>query len=189
VYRSVEQCVVICLYCVTAVEKWKLYATSVGPGMIIGDIVVFQASAKSSTNHEPWHPVLPCTFWFGAGWYGLEQEGQLWWRWSEARGEVYVLTPTDRDMMLVGQLSVAQLPNAVDLLVDTAKVVTWEIREKAVQPFEPVRPRLKAGLHSLVFVSHTPAVRLPGDPRLLAFALRNLVLVSADGSALCEFEL
>jgi 4-amino-4-deoxy-L-arabinose transferase-like glycosyltransferase len=45
--KGVEPCVVICLYCVTAIEKWEIYAASVGPGTIVGDIVVFHASGES----------------------------------------------------------------------------------------------------------------------------------------------
>jgi hypothetical protein len=71
-------------------------------------------------------------------------------------------------MMLAGQLAVTQLPNAVDLLVDSAKVVTWEIRGEAVQPFAPVWLRLKAGVHCFFLGSRTPVVRLPtyNGPRL-----------------------
>jgi hypothetical protein len=50
--RGIKPCAVICLYCVTAIEKWERYAASVGPGTIVGNIVVFRARGKSSANNE-----------------------------------------------------------------------------------------------------------------------------------------
>jgi hypothetical protein len=76
----------------------------------------------------------------------------------------------------------------VDLLVDGAKVVSWDIAGDGAHPFNPLRLSLEAGQHHLVFTSHTPAIRLPTDPRPLAFAAANLFLISADGAAVCELQ-
>jgi hypothetical protein len=51
--RGIKPCAVICPYCVTATEKWARYAASVGPGTIVGNIVVFRASEKLSVTTEP----------------------------------------------------------------------------------------------------------------------------------------
>jgi hypothetical protein len=188
VEASIRPCAVICLDCATALEKWRAYTTGVGPGVVVDNIVVFRARGTSlAVNDEPWQPP-PCTFMFAAGWHALEQDGRAWWRWSEGRGEVHVVTPADGEVVLIGQLSAVQPPNAVDLLVNGAKVVTWEIIGDGAYPFKAVRLHLKAGQHRLVFASHTAAIRLPTDPRLLAFAVRNLLMVSADGAALCELQ-
>jgi hypothetical protein len=188
-------CAVICLMCATVMEKWKTYTASVGPGTMFDQIVVFRATDRAPTAWDDIRQSPPCMFTFGAGWQAMEGEGTFRWRWSEGHGEIRVMATRSGDMVMMGLLSTSLSPNTVDLLINHGKVITWEIAEGG--GFHPIMPglhpfrillHLEAGQTSIVFASHKPAISIPSNGRLLAFAVWNLIFVSADGSALCELQ-
>jgi hypothetical protein len=188
-------CAVICLMCATVMEKWKTYTASVGPGTMFDQIVVFRATDSAPTARDDIRQSPPCMVTFGAGWQALEGDGTFRWRWSEGHGEIRVMTAGNRDVVMMGLLRTSQEAHAVDLFVNSAKVMTREITQSG--GFHPTIPGLhlfklplylEAGQTSVVLASHKPVIRIPPDGRLLVFAVWNLIFVSADGSALCELQ-
>jgi hypothetical protein len=155
--------------------------------------VVFHATDSPPTAWDNIWQSPPCMFTFGAGWQALQGDGTFRWRWSEGHGEIRVMTTGDREVVMMGLLSTSQEAHAVDLFVNGAKVMTREITQNGgVHPTIPglhlfkLPLYLEAGQTSVVLASHKPAIRIPSDGRLSAFAVWNLLIVNADGSALCE---
>jgi hypothetical protein len=190
-----KPCAVICLNCATAMEKWQAFTGSAGPGTIFGQIVVFQTTAGAPAAGDETRPLPHCTLAFVAGWHAQEHAGRFWWRWTEGYGELRVTTTRDSDVVMVGLVSTPQPANAVDLFLNDSKVATWEMTGGrtvfpaflGLQPFT-LPLHLAAGQTRLVLASHKPATRLPPDDRLLAFAVWNLLIVSADGTVVCELQ-
>jgi GDSL-like Lipase/Acylhydrolase len=134
-------------------------------------------------------PPLQCTLTFTAGWHEWEHNGSEWWRWTDGRGEIRVITPEDSDLVMQGEIQSIQRPNIVDIFVNEKKVATWEITWDFFKPFEPLALRLQMGENRIGFVSHNRALRIPNDSRPLALAVRNLRTARANGEATCELQL
>jgi hypothetical protein len=99
------------------------------------------------------------------------------------------VTSEDSDMLMHGEISTIRRPNAVDVLVNGARVATWQTSWDQFNAFIPVRLHLKMGENRIIFVSHNPATRIPTDSRPLALAVSNLRAASANGAAVCELQL
>jgi GDSL-like Lipase/Acylhydrolase len=134
-------------------------------------------------------PMPQCTLTFTAGWHGWEHNGSEWWRWTDGRGEIRVMTAEDSDLVMQGEIQSVQRPNIVDIFVNEKKVATWDITWDFFKPFEPLALRLQTGENRLGFVSHNRALRIPNDSRPLALAVRNLRAARANGEATCELQL
>lgn len=116
-----------------------------------------------------------------AGWYGLEQSGSNWWRWTDSHGQVSISLSQTTDVYLHGRVSSVQVPNRVDVVVNGEKRITLEINERDVYPFGPIRLHLKAGKSVIEFVSHNTAITIATDSRPLAIAVHNLSLTAGRG--------
>jgi hypothetical protein len=140
--------------------------------------------------HEDTDAILTprCTLSFASGWHIWEHKGTDWWRGTDGRGEIRVVTSEDSDMLMHGELSAIGRPNTVDVLVNGEKVVTWHISWDRFKAFEPVMLHLKRGENGLVFVSHDRAPHIPTDSRPLALAVSNLRMASTNGVAGCELQ-
>jgi hypothetical protein len=151
------------------------------------------AMSRSVPSLLPEHPdaiLTPrCSLSFVDGWHEREHNGSDWWRWTDGRGEIRMVTSEDSDMLMHGAISSIRRPNTVDVLVNGARAATWQISWDQFNAFKPVRLHLKMGENRIIFVSHNPAIRLPTDSRPLALAVSNLRATSANGAAVCELQL
>ncbi len=115
-----------------------------------------------------------------SGWYPVEHSGQDWLCWTDGRGQLSVVVSNDMVAELSGQILSVQRPNDVDIVVNGTKAASrrvdwtkWEFRD-----FRPIYLPLKAGENTVEFVSHNPPVKIEGDNRALAVAIRNLSLTA-----------
>jgi hypothetical protein len=115
-----------------------------------------------------------------SGWYPVEHSGQDWLCWTDGRGQLSVVVSNNLVAQLSGQISSAQRPNDVDVVVNGTKAASlrvdwtgWEFRD-----FQPVDLPLKAGENTVEFVSHNPPIKIETDTRALAVAIRNLSLTA-----------
>ncbi|MGH8070503.1 MAG: hypothetical protein ACRERE_35750 [Candidatus Entotheonellia bacterium] len=181
-------CAVICLDCPMTIDKWMAYLSRVGPATVFQNIVVFSAKAPPSPDGAYAQPSPRCTLTFVSGWHGWERAGLAWWRWTHGRGEIRLYTARDNDMVMRGEISSLRRSNKADIFVNGEKIVTWEITWDAFRSFEPLPLSLKAGENSLVFASHDRAMYIPTDSRPLALAVKNLLIMGADGATVCELQ-
>jgi hypothetical protein len=87
-----------------------------------------------------------------------------------------------------GELYSIRSPNTVDVIVNGAKVVTWDINWDRFKPLEPVMLHLESGQNRIEFVSHNPAIYVTSDSRPLAVAVRNLRADDPTGTVVCEWQ-
>jgi lysophospholipase L1-like esterase len=151
---------------------------------------IAMAHSTSPPAHEDTEAILAprCTLSFVDGWHAWEYNRSAWWRWTDGRGEIRVVTSEDSDMLMHGEISSIRRPNTVDVLVNGDKLASWQISWDLFKAFEPVRFHLKRGENHIVFVSHNSAIRIPTDSRPLALAVSNLRAASTNGAAVCKLQ-
>jgi len=115
-----------------------------------------------------------CRSAFGSGWYDLERSGSDWWRWTDGRGQIQVITAADMQVTLQGELFAIQTPNAVRIVINGRPAATVQVSWQGFGAFPPVHVPLQTGRNTLELVSQWPPVRVPPDPRPLAVAVKNL---------------
>ena len=109
----------------------------------------------------------------GSGWYGLETNGSMSWRWTNGQSTLSVLAERTGTLVLETSASCLLGENAIEVLVDgglatvspcsaeKSRTMTWRL---------PVA----MGLHWITLRSRLPPVQPPGDSRLLALKLQYL---------------
>lgn len=123
---------------------------------------------------------------FAEGWHNIErsEDGKSWWVWTKNKGRLIVKSDKAMSLILTGEVGSIEMPNRVDVAVNGAKVVIWEITgtKHEQTPFEPLKVELKAGENIIELTSHNPPVKkIPTDDRELAIAVSNLKLVYSNG--------
>jgi lysophospholipase L1-like esterase len=157
---------------------------------------VFQDHAELRSTVTPpsrksFVPPSPrCTLTFVTGWHDWEwgTSGHDWWRWSDGRGEIHVVTVARGDVRFDGELYAVHSPNSVDILLNGEKVATWTISWDRFKAVEPLTLRLERGRNRIEFVSQEPAMAVPSDSRRLAFAVKELRGEDLNNAAACEWQ-
>jgi GDSL-like Lipase/Acylhydrolase len=169
----------------------KIIANILNHALSTGIQNIAMSPSAPPPAHEDTDAILTprCMLSFADGWHAWEHNKSAWWRWTDGRGEIRVVTSVDSDMLMHGEISSIRRPNTVDVLVNGDKVATWQISWDRFKAFEPVMLHLKRGENRIVFVSHNPAMRIPTDSRPLALAVSNLRAAGANGAAVCELQL
>jgi hypothetical protein len=112
--------------------------------------------------------------------------GSDWWRWTDGRGEIRVVTWEGGDMVMHGEISSIQRSKTVDVLANGEKVATWQISWGQFKAFEALMLHLNRGESWIALVSHNPATHIPTDSRALTLAVSNLRATCANCAAVCE---
>jgi GDSL-like Lipase/Acylhydrolase len=168
----------------------SIIASIINHALSTGIQNIAMSHSPPARAHENTDVVLTprCTLSFFDGWHARQHSGSDWWRWTDGRGEIRVVTSVDSDMLMHGEISSIQRPNRVDVLVNGERQATWQISWDGFKAFEPVVLRMKRGENRIVFVSYNPAMSIPTDSRPLALAVSNLRAASANGGAVCELQ-
>jgi hypothetical protein len=132
-----------------------------------------------------------CSVRFGGGWHQAERDGSDWHRWSDNSGSLKLFTSEPADLVLETDVLSLVRPNTIDVTVDGRAVTSWSITDPAwaFQRQAPLSFRSKGGQTTIGFIGHQSPMTQPNDPRLLAFALRNLRIRTSDGKTLCELNM
>ncbi len=171
-------CAVVCAGCAGAMDKWQQYAHTGGRVSTFGDVAVFAATGKREAKPEP------CSVVFSDGWHSREGDSRNWWRWSDGQGTMRVFWEGSGQARLNGELMSAVIPNRV--LVSVNGTPTGEVKVDGITAPVSLDVSLRKGENRVVFRGMNPPVRPPQDPRLLAIAVKNLVLSNAEGTAVCR---
>lgn len=119
----------------------------------------------------------PVTVRYVSGWHAPERHGAQWWRWSRGEGVIAIGNPhaTALPLQLAFALD-APADRRVELRLNGAPV--WAGRAGGTRPQPVTVPALslQPGENLLTWATDAAAVRVDGDPRPLAFSVRNLRL-------------
>jgi hypothetical protein len=127
-----------------------------------------------------------CTYAMSNGWYGIEQNKQLWWRWTSGLGVIQVHATRSLSVILTGYIASTRAPDAVDVVVGGNIVYTIPVHvSTGFEAFEPIPIHLQSGLNTITFDSHNAPGHIKGDTRTLATALYNLQLASNGNVPVC----
>lgn len=127
-----------------------------------------------------------CSFSF-TGWSGKETAPNMWWRWSPGTGEIRIVAPHPLDISLEGQIVSVQPPNTVDILLNGSQQTQIANASKSATALKVASLHLHEGENVLTFVSQNKGIKIPGDPRVLAFAIYNLQTHALNGET-CSLE-
>ncbi len=139
------------------------------------DAVTLCSRGKSVlfVNHALVAPT-PDAIAFKSGWHREEINGLDWVRWSTGRGEMCVVTDTETNVTLWGELYSLQSPNVIQLIVNGQRMTNLDVTWDGFAPLPPVKFHLAPGENRLEIVSRNPALTTAADSRPLAVAVRNL---------------
>jgi hypothetical protein len=127
-----------------------------------------------------------CTYAMSNGWYGVEQNKQLWWRWTSGLGVVQVHATRSLSVILTGYIAATQVPDAVDVVVGGNIVYTIPVHvSTGFEAFEPIPIHLQSGVNTITFDSHNAPGHIKGDTRSLATAIYDLQLASNGNVPVC----
>jgi Dolichyl-phosphate-mannose-protein mannosyltransferase len=111
-----------------------------------------------------------------SGWYGRESDNGLWWRWSSGKSLIRILASRDLDASLEGSLASIQQPNSVEIDINGRDRLILAVAQSPGDLPLRIPVHLQKGLNTIGFVSRNNPVLVPGDPRPLAIAVKNLQL-------------
>ena len=126
-------------------------------------------------NHALAAPT-PGTITFKSGWHQEEINGLDWVRWSTGRGEMWVVTDTETNVALWGELYSLQSPNVIQIIVNGQWITNLDVTWDGFAPLRPIKFHLNPGKNNLEIVSRNLALATPADSRPLAVAVRNLFM-------------
>jgi hypothetical protein len=127
-----------------------------------------------------------CTYTMSYGWYKVEQNKQLWWRWMSGLGVVQVNTTRPLRVVMTGSIASITPPDTVDVLVGGTEVATIPVTmHNGREAFDPVVLHLQSGVNTITFHSHNPSGHAKSDPRDLAIAVYNLQIAANGNIPVC----
>jgi hypothetical protein len=94
----------------------------------------------------------------GAGWYGVEQDGERAWRWMGEQAELYLVNPFDEPRAVELELQVESHDRARPLSVRLGDGPAFTIEVSRAQVRRTLRLLLEPGTHVVYLVA-------PADPR------------------------
>jgi len=115
---------------------------------------------------------------FGAAWYGTEHLNRRFWHWSRGDADVGIVNPQRVPVMAKLRFTLNSTDERHLRLAQVGGAELWEgpITNKATAVELPAIT-LQPGENRFLFTSDRPAVQLSsGDPRPLAFCLKNLAV-------------
>jgi glycosyltransferase involved in cell wall biosynthesis len=114
---------------------------------------------------------------FSAGWHQREADGADWLRWTTGIGKLTVKAARDGTLELAGEIASLQRPNDVEVRLNGQTVASWHLAgEFGFKAFEPLSLGVGPGQSTIELVSANPGIAAPPDSRVLAIAVRNLVV-------------
>jgi len=124
---------------------------------------------------------------FGAGWYGREQSGTDWLRWSSGSGRIRAYAPQPTTLQAICEMASLKRPNRVDVIVNAKRIASWSSTGEKFEfrPLPRLEIELQCGENEIRFLSHQRPSRTHADPRKLAFAVKNLVFLDEHGHSRC----
>jgi hypothetical protein len=108
--------------------------------------------------------------WFRHGFFQLERERGLEWRWLGDAGVVTAVTAKPKTLELVSWTESNPAIGTTNLHIAMGGAVIHHITLPPTQ-FLNVKLPLKAGVNEIVFDSTTPPAPFPGDPRIISLRL------------------
>lgn len=131
----------------------------------------------------------PCGLTFVSGWHAREQSEDGWLRWSSGEGIVRARARQPLDLVLSGQALSLARPNVIDVVVEGQETTNLRIDDPAWR-FHTL-PAVRVHVDSdhpatITFQSLAAPAQIATDSRLLAMAIKNLSLGSADSAVSCE---
>lgn len=127
---------------------------------------------------------VPCQATWLEGWYNRESDSKQndWWRWSRGDSSLRISTGQAFELTFDGGLMQAFGPQTIDVFVNGVLALTLEAK-----PALDFSVSLAAGDNLVRLKVRQPGIHLGQDPRMLSFAVRNLVLrPQLRDSAVCE---
>jgi len=120
------------------------------------------------------------------GWHGTERGGpDAWWRWSNGRGTIRVVSDRDMNVVLTGGLESIRRPAAVTVLLNGQAVTTVAVTWAGMQPFPSVPLQLRRGENLIEMVSDVPPETPTGDYRQLSMGVGTIAIDTRDVSTSC----
>ncbi len=132
-------------------------------------------------------PTTVCTYAMSYGWYDIEQNKQVWWRWMSGLGVVRMTATRPLSVIMTGYIASATAPDTVDVLVGGKLVTTISVTMPAGrEEFDPVVLDLQSGVNTITFHSHNAPGHIKGDSRDLAIAIYDLQFASTGNVPVCR---
>lgn len=113
---------------------------------------------------------------FVSGWYGVEAANGQTWCWSDGGAVLEIFNPAAQPVrahLRFGMSTIA--PRRVTLIHAAAQLWQGEVTDRSIHA-EEAATTLAPGWNRLEFQTDAPPQTIAGDPRLLGFCVRDLVV-------------
>ncbi len=155
------------------------------PTWNLEDVEPFLAWHRTTASHHNYvvgaaclHKVFPTaaldTLVLYHGWHAREHHGKDWWAWAQSPAHLGLRAPVGSTATITGDVIAQQTPDRIHLYLDGVELVSFDSGSNAFSRMPPISIPVSCDFHYIELKNERGVSRISGDPRPLAFAVRNL---------------